>query len=88
VWFFGVLYFYSFSTLFLIKIFFSIDFQKKIFYTNNEVNYMIVDIRCPDCGKLVAKKEKKASSADIYFYCTRCKQNFEFNNSALVADKN
>lgn len=49
---------------------------------------MIIDVRCPKCGKLVAKKEKKASSADIYFYCTRCKQNFEFDNSALVADKN
>lgn len=49
---------------------------------------MIVEIRCPKCGKLVAKKEKNASSSDIYFYCARCKKNFEFNNSALVADKN
>ncbi len=48
---------------------------------------MIVDIRCPKCSKLVAKKEKEASSINIYFYCTRCKKNFEFNNSALVADK-
>lgn len=49
---------------------------------------MIVDIRCPECGKLVAKKEEEASSANIYFYCNRCKENFEFDNSALVADKN
>lgn len=49
---------------------------------------MIVDIRCPECGKLVAKKEKEASSSHIYFYCTRCKKNFEFEDSALVADKN
>ncbi len=48
---------------------------------------MIVDIRCPECGKLIAKKEKEASSANIYFYCSRCKNNFEFKDSALVADK-
>ena len=29
---------------------------------------MIVDIRCPKCDKLVAKKEEKASSKNIYFY--------------------
>ena len=49
---------------------------------------MIVEIRCPKCGKLVAKKEKEADSSKIYFFCTRCKENFEFNDSALVADKN
>lgn len=49
---------------------------------------MIIDIRCPECGKLVAKKKETASSTDIYFYCTRCKENFEFKDSALVADKN
>lgn len=48
---------------------------------------MLVNIRCPKCNKLVAKKEKEASSRDIYFYCTRCKKNFEFDDSALVADK-
>ena len=48
---------------------------------------MIVEIRCPKCSKLVAKKEKTASSTNIYFYCTRCKENFEFDDSALVADK-
>lgn len=50
---------------------------------------MIVEIRCPKCSKLVAKKEEEANCEKIYFYCTRCKQNFEIKNkSALVADKN
>lgn len=48
---------------------------------------MIVEIRCPKCGKLVAKKEKGASSEKIFFYCARCKMNFEFKESALVANK-
>ena len=49
---------------------------------------MIVDIRCPKCKKLVAKKEEKVSCEQIYFYCTRCKENFEIKDqSALVADK-
>lgn len=43
---------------------------------------MIVDIRCPKCNKLVAKKEEEASSINIYFFCTRCKQNFKFEESA------
>lgn len=49
---------------------------------------MIVDIRCPKCDKLVAKKEEKASSKNIYFYCTRCKENFECKDSTLVVDEN
>ena len=49
---------------------------------------MVIDIRCPKCDKLVAKKEKNASSQDIYFYCTRCKKNFEFEDSVLVTNKN
>lgn len=49
---------------------------------------MIVDIRCPKCDKLVAKKEEKASSTNIYFYCTRCKENFEIEDSTLVVSEN
>lgn len=48
---------------------------------------MIIDIRCPKCGKLVAKKEKEADSTGIHFFCTRCKENFDYKDSALVADK-
>ena len=49
---------------------------------------MIVEIRCTKCGKLVAKREEKTNCKGIYFYCTRCKQNFEIEEkSALVADK-
>ena len=48
---------------------------------------MIEEIRCPKCDKLVAKRKNKANTDGIYFYCTRCKENFEVNNSAQVADK-
>lgn len=49
---------------------------------------MIIEIRCPKCNKLVAKREEKASSNNIYFYCSRCKENFEEKNeSTLVVDK-
>lgn len=37
---------------------------------------MIEEIRCPKCNKLVAKKEKRVSTKGIFFFCTRCKKNF------------
>lgn len=40
---------------------------------------MIYDIRCPFCNKLIAKKEEKASTKGILFFCTRCKENFKYN---------
>ncbi len=50
---------------------------------------MLIEIRCPKCNKFVAKRGSQANTSGIYFYCTRCKENFEIkNNSALVADKN
>lgn len=38
---------------------------------------MIEDIRCPDCNKLIAKKEKNANTEGILFFCSRCKVNFK-----------
>lgn len=38
---------------------------------------MIINVRCPECNKLVAKKEKNISTKGILFFCTRCKKNFE-----------
>lgn len=37
---------------------------------------MLNEIRCPNCNKLVAKKEAKANTSGIYFYCSRCRGNF------------
>ena len=49
---------------------------------------MIKEIRCPKCSKLVAKREEEANCEKIYFYCTRCKENFEIKNeSTLVVNK-
>lgn len=38
---------------------------------------MIKEIRCPECNKLIAKKEEKARTEGILFFCPRCKVNFK-----------
>lgn len=34
-------------------------------------------IRCPDCYKLVCTMEQGANTDGIYFWCSRCKKEFE-----------
>jgi len=41
------------------------------------MNNKLEEIRCPECGKLICQKDKKASAKGIYFWCPRCKKNFE-----------
>jgi len=45
------------------------------------------DINCTICGKLICKKQQGVSTKGIYFWCPRCKKNFEIsdNDSAPVA---
>lgn len=50
------------------------------------MNKKLEEIRCPKCGKFICKKEEDANTKGIYFWCSRCKKNFEINNSAQVAD--
>lgn len=39
----------------------------------------IKEIRCPKCGKLLAKKEDKAEIVGkIYLYCKVCKKEIEY----------
>lgn len=35
------------------------------------------NIKCPKCDKLIAKADKYAITKGIYFWCPRCKENFE-----------
>ena len=39
------------------------------------------DIRCPYCGKKIAEKEKNRNTEGIYFWCNRCKKEFQEFNS-------
>lgn len=34
-------------------------------------------IRCPKCGKLLAKAENGATCTGVYVWCSRCKKNVE-----------
>lgn len=37
-----------------------------------------VDIKCPHCGKLLAKKKKNIIVQSIYLYCKVCKKEIEY----------
>ena len=36
-----------------------------------------IQIRCPKCNKLICTTEKNAEVKGIYFWCSRCKEEFE-----------
>lgn len=36
-----------------------------------------VEIRCPNCNKLVCSMENDANPKGIHFWCPRCKRNFD-----------
>ncbi len=40
------------------------------------------DIRCPNCNKLICKKEKEAETKGIHFWCSRCKKEFEIKKES------
>lgn len=37
-----------------------------------------IDIRCKKCNKLLAKMEKNGICKNIYLFCPRCKQEYEY----------
>lgn len=37
-----------------------------------------VDIKCPECGKLLAKKHKWVKIPSIYLYCKVCRKEIEY----------
>lgn len=40
------------------------------------------EIRCPFCNKKIAEKVKGKDTLGIYFWCNRCKKEFEIKNRA------
>lgn len=40
-----------------------------------------VEIKCPICGKLLAKKKGNAKIYGIYLYCKVCKKEIEYKES-------
>lgn len=42
-----------------------------------------IKIRCPDCHKLICTTEINANTDGIYFWCSRCKKEFEIEKEEL-----
>ena len=36
-----------------------------------------IKIKCPECNKLLCTMDSKANPKGIYFWCPRCKKEFE-----------
>lgn len=43
-------------------------------------------IQCPECNKLICSMDYNANPQGIYFWCPRCKKEFEINNRAHEAN--
>jgi DNA-directed RNA polymerase subunit RPC12/RpoP len=47
-----------------------------------------IEIRCPECNKWIAEKDKDVTAKGIYFWCARCKKKIIIeNNRAQVANE-
>lgn len=47
---------------------------------------MKVEIKCPNCGKLLAKKEEGIYINGIYLYCKLCKKEIEYKEEPNCKD--
>lgn len=45
---------------------------------------MLLDVRCPECNKLIGKMKQKVNNSDFYPYCSRCKKNIDLANNKLI----
>lgn len=54
------------------------------------ISFKRIKIKCPKCNKLICTAKQGASTQGIYFWCTRCKEEFEVKEEkkyrALEAD--
>lgn len=41
------------------------------------IDFRRIKIHCPKCNKLICTMEQNASTKGIYFWCARCKEEFE-----------
>ena len=47
----------------------------------------IEEIRCPKCGKLIAKAYKDYKIEKVLLWCQRCKKNIEFKENKEIIMK-
>lgn len=45
---------------------------------------MIKDIRCPKCGKKIAKSEEGYIAKGIYLWCPKCKKNIDIEKNIMI----
>ncbi len=43
-----------------------------------------IKIRCPECHKLICTTKTDAKTEGIYFWCSRCKKEFEIEKKELI----
>jgi len=43
-----------------------------------------IKIKCPKCKKLICTIEINANTEGIYFWCSRCKEEFEIKRKELI----
>lgn len=41
------------------------------------IDFKRIKVRCPKCNKVICTMEKYAQPKGIYFWCARCKEEFE-----------
>lgn len=41
------------------------------------ISFKRIKIKCPKCKKLICTAKQGANTEGIYFWCTRCKEEFE-----------
>lgn len=45
---------------------------------------MVKNINCPDCGKLIGKREEKSCATGIYLWCHNCKKNVDIEKMKTI----
>jgi len=44
-----------------------------------------INIRCPKCGKMICTMAENANPSGIFFWCPRCKKEFELEKKLFRA---
>ena len=44
---------------------------------------MLQDIKCPKCGKKIAKREQEYLLKGVYLWCPKCKKNIDINKNII-----
>lgn len=52
------------------------------------INKNKLEIKCPNCNKLICFADFEANPEGIYFWCNRCKKDFKINKKELKEANN